>query len=83
MKAWLADAWQRIKADLVNAHRSLTIWFNSVAGAVVLALPVAQEQMPQLQDYLPANLYHYLMGALVLGNIILRFKTHSALADKA
>ncbi len=82
MKASLKDAWQRIRADLVHAHRSLTIWFNSAAGALVLALPVAQEQMPQLQDYLPANLYHCLMGVLVLGNSALRFRTTSALADK-
>jgi hypothetical protein len=33
-------------------------------------------------DYLPANLYHYLMGALVVGNIFLRFKTTTALANK-
>lgn len=82
MKDWLKDRIIRIKADLVKAHRSWTIWFNSAMGAVVVALPMAQDSLPQLQDYLPANLYHYLMGALIVGNILLRFKTNAALADK-
>jgi hypothetical protein len=83
MKTWLKDLLDKLKADAVKAHKSLTIWFNSIMGAAVVALPIAQEQMPQLQDYLPASLYHYGMGALIAGNIILRFKTSGALADKS
>ncbi len=63
MKAWIKDWAARIKADLLRAHKSLTIWFNSVLGAAVVLLPVAQDQMPQLQDYLSVGLYHYAMGA--------------------
>lgn len=79
---YLEDLLSKVQADAVKAHKSLTIWFNSAMGAAVVALPMAQDQLPQLQDFLPANLYHYLMGALVVGNIILRFKTNTALADK-
>ena len=82
MKDWLKDLFTRVRADLAKAHKSMTIWFNSIAGAVVVTLPFAQEQLPQLQAYLPANLYHYLMGLVVAGNIVLRFRTHNALADK-
>lgn len=82
MKNWFRDVWERFKEDVVNAHKSLTIWFNSIMGMLVVALPMAQDQLPQLQEYVPANLYHYAMGALVAGNIILRFKTNGALADK-
>jgi hypothetical protein len=82
MKQYLKDLLGRIKADLVRAHKSLTIWFNSVMGLAVVGLPMAQDSLPQLQEYLPAGLYHYLMGALVVGNIILRFKTTTALAAK-
>ena len=82
MQAWLNDLWLRFRADAAKAHKSMTIWFNAIAGAAVVALPLAQEQLPQLQDYLPAGLYHYLMGTVVACNIILRFKTRSALAAK-
>ncbi len=82
MKPWLADLYAIFRADLAKAHKSMTIWFNAVFGAAVAALPFAQEQLPQLQEYLPANFYHYLMAAVVAGNILLRFKTRSALADK-
>lgn len=79
---YIKDLFAKIKADAVRAHKSLTIWFNGVMAAAVVALPFAQDQLPQLQDYLPASLYHYGMGALIVGNIILRFKTNGALADK-
>lgn len=80
---YLKDLLSKIKADLVRAHKSFTIWFNGIMGMAVVFLPLAQEQLPQLQDYLPASLYHYGMGALIVGNIILRFKTNGALADKS
>ncbi len=82
MSSYLKDLWHKIRADLMKVHKSMTIWFNSVMGAVVVGLPFAQGQLPQLQEYLPASLYHYLMGALIVGNILLRFKTNGALADK-
>ena len=82
MKNWLQDLLFRLRHDAAKAHKSLTIWFNSVLGVAVVALPYAQEQLPQLQGYLPAGLYHYAMGLLIVGNIVLRFKTTSALADK-
>ncbi len=82
MKSWFIDLLAKLRADIVKAHRSLTIWFNSVMGVLVVALPAAQDSMPQLQDFVPANVYHYAMGVLVVGNILLRFKTSGALADK-
>ena len=82
MKHYLLDLWDKVRADAARAHKSMTIWFNSVMGMVVVALPSAQDQLPQLQEYLPAGMYHYLMGALIVGNIILRFKTTTALAAK-
>ncbi len=82
MKAYLKDLHTRFRADLAKAHKSLTLWFNGIAAALIAALPLAQEQLPQLQDALPANFYHELMVVVVAGNILLRFKTRSALADK-
>lgn len=82
MRQYLKDLCAKLKADLAKAHKSLTIWFNGAMGVAVVGLPMAQDSMPQLQDYLSANLYHYAMGALIVGNIILRFKTTSSLAEK-
>ncbi len=82
MTNYLKDLWEKLRADAANAHKSLTIWFNGVMGVAVVGLPMVQEQMPLLQDYLPANLYHYAMGMLIVGNIILRFRTTTALAEK-
>lgn len=82
MKSYLMDLRVKLSADAAKAHKSLTIWFNSIMAAAVVALPMLQDQLPQLQGYLPANLYHSAMATLIVGNIILRFKTNGALADK-
>lgn len=68
--------------NLKKAHKSITIWFNSVMGLAVVLLPLAQDQLPQLQSYVPANVYQFAMGALIVGNILLRFRTVVALKDK-
>lgn len=70
------------KARLRGSWRSLTIWFNGVVGSVATLLPVAQDSFPALQSYLPANVYAWIAGALVFGNMLLRFKTTLDLADK-
>jgi hypothetical protein len=70
------------KSRIAGAKKSLTIWFNSLAGTLAIALPFAQEALPEMQAYLPTNTYQWLMGAVVLGNILLRFKTVSDLAHK-
>ena len=82
MNQYLKGFWVRFKADAVKAHKSLTLWFNSVMGVVIVALPIAQDSFAQLREFLPANVYHYMMGTLVVGNIILRFRTTTALAAK-
>ncbi len=74
--------WTTVKAHLKGALRSFTIWFNALMAIAVTALPVAQDSFPQLQDYLPTNLYHWAMGALIVGNLLLRVKTNCSLAEK-
>lgn len=82
MKAWLKDALRNIKADLARAHKSLTIWFNGAVGTVIVVLPEAQAAFPQIQEYLPADTYRTIMGVLVFGNLMLRFRTNKAMRDK-
>jgi len=74
--------WTTVKAKCANLHKSLTIWFNTVMGTAIVVLPVAQDQFPALQGYVPDKWYHYTMGALVVGNILLRFKTNRPLQEK-
>ena len=65
----------KFKAKLKNAWKSWTNWFNT-AGIGIIQVLVAE---PSLQEYLSL---HGLTMILVAGNIILRFKTTSSLADK-
>lgn len=74
--------WTNLKPKLQKLHKSATIWFNGVGAMVIMGLPQAQDSFPQFQGYIPEKFYHYGMGALVLGNILLRFKTTKALQDK-
>lgn len=74
--------WTNLKSKLKNLHKSATIWFNGAGVVVIMSLPQAQDSFPQLQGYIPEKFYHYGMGVLILGNILLRFKTNKALQDK-
>ena len=69
-------------AKIKGAGKSLTLWFNSIMGSAVVMLPPAQESFPQLADYIPSNWYHLSMGALIVGNMVLRFKTATGLENK-
>jgi len=82
MKRWLRDTWIRFKADVVKAHKSFVIWFNGIMGVIVIGLPVLQASFSQLHDHLPDQLFHTLMAIIILGNIVLRFKTSTPLSAK-
>lgn len=71
-----------MKWRLQGAVRSMTIWVNSVFGAVVLGLPELQSAFPQMQPYVPDQFFKYAMGAVIAANIALRFKTNKDLAAK-
>lgn len=70
------------KSKLARLHKSFTIWFNGLAGAAVLGLPEAKDAFPQIQPYIDATLFKYAMAVLIIGNIMLRFKTGKALNEK-
>jgi len=65
-----------------GALKSLTVWFNSLAGLLVVALPDIQNTLPQLATYLGPDIYKYLALGVVLSNIALRAKTTKALSEK-
>lgn len=74
--------WTNLKPKLQKLHKSATIWFNSVGATIVVGLPQAQDMFPNLMGHIPDKFYHYGMAVLVVGNILLRFKTNKALQDK-
>jgi hypothetical protein len=72
-----------IKQWLRGAVRSAAMWLNSVAGSVALALPYLQDELPQLAAYIPAEPYKWLVGAVIVANILLRvFKTKTSIMEK-
>ncbi len=73
---------ESFKAKAVNCHRSLTIWFNSIIGALIVGLPQLQDSLPQLQGYIPEDAYRQLTTLVLIGNMLLRFRTNKPLEEK-
>lgn len=71
-----------LKARLAKTHKSWTMWFNSMMAIFIANLPLFQDTFPQLQPYLPANLYQAVTIVLIVGNMLLRLKTTQALEAK-
>lgn len=82
MNQWIQDKLAGIARDLARVHKSLTIWFNSVVGAIALYLPDVIDFMPQLREYIAEPSYKQWMLVLLIGNALLRFKTTTALRHK-
>lgn len=70
-------------SKLKGASRSKTVWFNSIAGTMLVALPEMKEALPALQTYITPEVYRWLILVVVVGNIWLRAITRSALEDKS
>lgn len=81
---------ETLKSKLAGAWKSWTIWANGTLGTIAAALlpllptlrDALQENLPQLQPYLPPPVL--LWGVVLLAgmNVALRFKTNSALENK-
>lgn len=65
-----------------GAVKSWTIWINSVAGTLIIALPEIESALPSLMAYLPGNYYKWLAVSVVVLNILLRAKTNKSLVEK-
>lgn len=71
-----------MKNKLRGALRSWTIHFNVVVAILIEGLPMAKDSFPELQPYVPANLYQTGMLVLIVGNMLLRFKTKTCLSAR-
>lgn len=78
----MSDKLKSFMKQLQNSWKSWTIWVNGIAGAFLAGLPMLQETLPQLQAYVSADLFKYAMASVITANLLLRFKTKTALGDK-
>lgn len=73
---------KKTKAKLNGATRSWTMWFNGVLLAALPLIDTLKDTMPQLQPYVTPDVYKWMGLVVVIGNIILRFKTNAGLDEK-
>lgn len=67
---------------LKGAVKSKTVWFNSVMIFLWSLFEVTKEFLPELQQYLPENVYKWVGLIVVIINIYLRTKTVASLCKK-
>lgn len=75
-----------MKAKLLGALRSVTIWVNTLFLALypftAQIMSGLQEQMPTLSTYLPENIYKATGIAIVVFNLYQRTRTNKSLSEK-
>jgi hypothetical protein len=67
---------------LKGAWRSVTIWFNGLLLASLPLYDAFKDSLPDMQEYLPGDIYKWVGVAVVVVNLALRFKTKTDLAHK-
>jgi len=67
--------WSFFVDQLRGSYKSLTIWFNTI-GLVLITSALAE---PLVLEYMQEN---DLMVVILLGNVLLRFKTNTGLEGK-
>lgn len=75
-----------VKKWLRGLYKSWTTRFNAIAGTVGFMLPeilqYLQDNLPQLADRIPPNLYPYFAAFVALVNIYLRARTNKPLTER-
>lgn len=66
--------------------KSWTVWFNGVIATVwafaEFGIPQLVGSLPMLQGVVDPSMYGKLLISVTVVNILLRFKTNSAISDK-
>lgn len=68
---------------LKGSLKSVTVWVNSIFLSLLPFYDDLRTSLPELQPYLPDDAYKKMVFALVILNIVLRFRTKVDLKDKA
>lgn len=80
--AYLKDKFRDIWGDLKRWYKSWTILFGIAAEFLIEWLPEITKAVTDMESYILPETYKRIMQAIVLINIILRFKTTKALRHK-
>ena len=67
---------------LKGSLKSLTIWFNGILLALLPLMEYLKDSLPQLQEWLGPDLYRTVGLIVVIGNILLRYKTNKPVSEK-
>lgn len=73
---------QNFKMKIRGAVRSFTVMVNVAFLAALPLYDEAVKALPDLQPYIPENIYRKVGVAVVVINILLRFRTRRALEHK-
>lgn len=65
-----------------GCYKSFTIWFNGLALSFVSLFDIFHASLPELSQYVPDNVYKKMGLTIVVGNLLLRFKTSKPLQEK-
>lgn len=72
----------QLLGKLQGCYKSVVVWFNGLALSFVSLFELFHESLPELSQYVPDNLYKKLGLTIIVGNLLLRFKTSKSLQDK-
>lgn len=72
-----------LKRKIKGAWRSLTVMVNAFALALIPVVQYASDHLVEFNELVGPDCYKHLALALLVLNIVLRFKTNSGLEDKA
>lgn len=72
-----------LKKKIKGAWRSLTIQVNAFALALIPVIQYANDHFEDVRALVGPDCYKHLAMALLLVNLLLRFKTNCGLEDKA
>lgn len=62
---------KKLKEWLKAMRSSVTVWLNGVLLAALPVFDLLRDQLPAMQEYVPANVYRYMGLTVVILNIVL------------
>lgn len=65
-----------------KSYKSATIWLNGILLAALPVVEYARDNLQEVQQFLPDNIYRSMGLAVVVLNIALRFRTDKGLHEK-